>query len=69
MFQPDFLNSLTRIEAEFREMPGMQLTERQMRRMWGLDDQTCTAIVRMLLIRGVLRETQGRTYALAATSR
>ncbi len=55
----------TRVEAEYREMPGLQLTEHQMQRLWGLDGGTCAAIVRMLVGRGVLCETPTHKYALA----
>ena len=64
--QPELMDWLTRIEAEYREMPGLQLTERQMQRLWSLDGHTCADILAMLLSRGVLRETPAHTYALAA---
>ena len=56
---------LTLIEAEFREMPGLQLTECQMRRLWGLDDVTCTVIIDTLVAAGVLRETPKHQFTLA----
>ncbi len=56
---------LTLIEAEFREMPGLQLTECQMRRLWGLDDVTCTVIIDTLVEAGVLRETPKHQFTLA----
>jgi len=58
---------LTRVEAEYREMPGLQLTDRQMQRLWGLDDGTCAIIVGILVTRGVLWETPTHKYALAAS--
>jgi hypothetical protein len=67
--QTELVDWLTCIEAEYREMPGLQLTERQMQRLWGLDGGTCAAIVRMLVIRGVLWETPAHRYALAANSK
>ena len=60
---------LTLIEAEFREMPGLQLTECQMRRLWGLDDVTCTVIIDTLVAAGVLRETPKHQFTLAAARR
>jgi hypothetical protein len=65
----DLVDWLMRVEAEYREMPGLQLTERQMQRLWGLDGGTCTAIVGMLVTRGVLCKTPAHGYALAANSR
>jgi hypothetical protein len=56
---------LARIEAEYREMPGLQLTGRQMQRMWGLEPETCNAIVEVLVSRGVLCETSRKAYMLA----
>ena len=56
---------LTLIEAEFREMPGLQLTECQMRRLWGLDDVTCTVVIDTLVAAGVLRETPKHQFTLS----
>lgn len=53
-----------RIEAEFREMPGLVLTEADMRRLWGLDRDSCAQILTHLLARGVLRETSRHAFAL-----
>jgi hypothetical protein len=66
--QPIVSEWLTRIEAEYREMPGLQLTERQMRRLWGLDAATCTVIIATLVSTGILCETPKHGYALSATS-
>jgi len=60
---------LTLIEAEFQEMPGLRLTECQMRRLWGLDAVTCTVIIDTLVDAGVLRETPKHQFALAAARR
>jgi hypothetical protein len=67
--QSEFVEWVTRVQAEYLEMPGMQLTDRQMQRLWGLDRGTCAAIVEALVTRGVLRETAAHTYALAAASK
>ena len=66
--QPVLSEWLTRIEAEYREMPGLQLTEWQMRRLWGLDAATCAVIIATLVGSGILCETRTHAYALAATS-
>jgi hypothetical protein len=55
---------VTRVESEYREMPGLQLTERQMQRLWGLDDMTCDEIVKILVSRCILVKTSRGAYAL-----
>ena len=37
---------LCRVREEFREMPGLRLTPAQASRLWGLEPETCTAVVR-----------------------
>ena len=64
---PDIPEWLTRIEAEYREMPGLQLTEPQMRRLWGLDGTTCALIIAALLGSGVLAETPKHAYVLSVS--
>ena len=64
--QADLSDWLRRIEAEYRDMPGLKLTEPQIQRLWCLDNRTSTVIVRMLVARGVLRETPQHAYALVA---
>jgi hypothetical protein len=66
--QTDLSKWMIRIEAEYHEMPGLQLTEPQMRRLWGLDRATCATIVSTLVSTGVLWETSKHAYALVATS-
>ena len=68
-FQTELVDWLICVEAEYRETPGLQLTERQMQRLWGLDCGTCAAIVRTLVARGVLWETPTHRYVLAANAR
>ena len=55
---------VTRIESEYREMPGLQLTEPQMQRLWGLDVLTCREIIGILVTRCILVKTQRGAYAL-----
>jgi len=50
------------ITAEYREMPGLSLTLRQMGRLWGLDAAVCEALVNALLQARVLRRTREGTY-------
>ena len=35
-----------RIREEFREMPGLRLTPAQAARMWGLEHETCQAVIK-----------------------
>jgi len=58
-----------RIESEYREMPGLQLTERQMQRLWGLDRDACDEIVGVLISRCVLVKNQQGSYARALNTR
>ena len=40
---------LRRVRSEFGEMPGLRLTEPQARRLWGLDQASCTALLETLI--------------------
>ena len=53
---------LRRIEGEYREMPGMCVTQPQAQRLWGLDATTCSFVLMTLVERGVLRRTPRGTY-------
>ena len=59
----DVISLVARIEAEYREMPGLQLTERQMQRMWGLDRSTCQAVIGTLVSRRFVVKTRRDAYA------
>lgn len=51
----------SRIEAEYVEMPGLNVTLKQAQRLWTADRQTCQAVFDALVARGVLRmTTKGR---------
>jgi hypothetical protein len=52
------------IQAEYREMPGLRLTKPQVRRLWGLDPQTCDRVLDVLVTSAVLKKTPCETYAL-----
>ena len=52
--QCDVTAWLIRIEAEYREMPGLRLTREQVKRLWGLDDAICDAVIEALITRHVL---------------
>ena len=46
-----------RIQEEFREMPGLRLTPAQATRLWGLERDTCTAVIDRLVASDYLRWT------------
>ena len=55
---------LTRIEAEYREMPGLSLTKAQMQRLWGLEPETCGVVLDTLVTARVLRRTAADCYVM-----
>jgi len=40
---------LRRVQGEFMEMPGLCLTRAQARRLWGLDEASCDALLGALV--------------------
>jgi DNA-binding GntR family transcriptional regulator len=46
-----------RVRGEFNEMPGMQLTEAQAARLWGLEPTACRGVVERLVGDAFLRRT------------
>lgn len=57
-------NWLTLIQAEYRELPGLSLSKRQIQRLWGLDQVTCDALVDALQEARFLRCTASNLYVL-----
>jgi hypothetical protein len=55
---------VTRISAEYVEMPGLRVTHQQAQRLWGIDSETCTAALDQLVSTGFLYKTHGDQYAL-----
>jgi hypothetical protein len=53
---------LARVQAEFREMPGLSLTKSQAQRLWQLDEPTCRVILSQLVATGFLRVTAKGHY-------
>jgi hypothetical protein len=53
---------LDRIRGEYREMPGLSLTERQAQRLWGLDSAACRVFLESLRETGFLRRTREGAY-------
>ena len=56
---------LFRIQSEYREMPGLKLTEAQARRLWDLDGKTCSVVLTRLLECRFLKRTASGTYVRA----
>lgn len=48
---------LVRIRSEYREMPGLCLTLLQARRLWALDESTCSDLLSDLVSEGYLRKS------------
>ena len=55
-----------RIRAEYLEMPGLQLTVPQARRLFGLDGPMCDGILQELVATHFLRRTDHDMYVLDA---
>jgi hypothetical protein len=53
----DFGRLVERVRGEFNEMPGMQLTEEQAARLWGLEPTACRGVVELLVSDAFLRRT------------
>ena len=58
----DLFEISKRIQGEYEEMPGMCLTLSQARRLLGLDQNICTAILDSLVDRGFLTRTRDGRY-------
>lgn len=54
---------LRRIYNEYVEMPGLQLTEPQARRLWGLDQRTCVQALEYLVAARFLVRVGANKYA------
>jgi hypothetical protein len=65
-----FEQTIKRIEAEYREMPGLKVTLPQAQRLWGIDYATSIAVFRNLTDRGVVRRTpRGQYIRVSSTAR
>jgi hypothetical protein len=58
---------LQQIRSEYREMPGLKLTEPQARRLWNIDGPTCRLALTTLLDQRFLKRTPRDTYVLGAS--
>jgi hypothetical protein len=62
---PNIVDVVHQIESEYREMPGLSITEAQAQRLWALDGTTCRQALETLVHRGVLRRTRRESYVRA----
>jgi len=53
------------VRREFQEIPGQRLTKPQVQRLWGLDEDTCDALVDALVQAQFLTRTSTGAYARA----
>ena len=53
-----FADALRRAQAEFREMPGLRLTEAQAARLWCVDSALCSAVLSTLVDQRFLVRTR-----------
>lgn len=54
-----------RVEGEYRDMPGLKLTEAQAQRLLGIDCEMCAAVLSTLVERRFLRRTANGLYVRA----
>jgi hypothetical protein len=59
---PAIREALLRVEAEYREMPGLRLTLPQAARLWSLDPGTCERVLTKLIDRRILKMARNGTY-------
>jgi hypothetical protein len=57
---------LHRIRSEYLEMPGLRLTCAQAQRLWGMDEQTCSEVLRSLTEARFLHRREDGAYARLA---
>ena len=53
------------VRKEFQEIPGQRLTKPQVQRLWGLDEDTCDALVEALVQAQFLTRTSTGAYGRA----
>ena len=60
-----FATALRRAQAEFLEMPGLQLTVAQASKLWHFDTALSTAVLSRLVEQRFLVQTRNRSFARA----
>jgi hypothetical protein len=56
------------VQAEYLEIPGLNLTKPQVQRLWALDPLTCDALLDALVASQFLRCNHRGAYVLAGSS-
>jgi DNA-binding IclR family transcriptional regulator len=56
------------VQAEYMEIPGLNLTKPQVQRLWDLDERTCDEVLHTLEEAGFLKRTDRDGYVIAASS-
>jgi predicted transcriptional regulator len=54
------------VQAEYQEMPGLNLTKPQVQRLWGFDEITCAEVLSVLEAEHFLKRTDRDGYVLAS---
>lgn len=67
--QPQVVDLVRVIRAEYLEIPGLHLTKPQVQRLWGLDPTTCGALLDALVAAQFLARTPQGGYVLAGGPR
>jgi hypothetical protein len=62
----EFEAIVRRVQCEFVEMPGLQLTPAQATRLWGLERDACQAVINALVASSFLRWTSSGAVTRAA---
>jgi Fic family protein len=57
---------LRHVRAEFLEMPGLKLTLAQAQRLWGVDRETCEAVIEKLTACRFLATTRDGAFVMRA---
>ena len=63
--QASMADWLDLIRAEYREVPGLHLTQKQVQRLWGLDAKTSEAVLHALVDGRFLRRSDAGGYLRA----
>lgn len=60
--RPRIEHLVTRVQAEFEEMPGMHLTFAQVRRLLGLSPEDCEAVLDRLVCAGTIARDENDRF-------
>jgi hypothetical protein len=55
-------DALRRVKGEYLEMPGLRLTAKQAQRLWGLDRESCDALLGALVDASFLARTRDGVF-------